>query len=39
MALMSGIELHVVKQYYALVEKYRPNRLLTNRKTVAGQMP
>jgi len=39
MALMSGIDLHVVKQYYALVEKYRPNRLLNNRITVAGQMP
>ncbi len=39
MALMTGIELHVVKQYYALVEKYRPNKMLKNQKPVAGQMP
>lgn len=40
-ALMTGIELHVVKQYYALVEKYRPVKLLTYNSTqpVAGQMP
>jgi len=40
-ALMCGIELHVVKQYYALVQKYRPEKLLTStpQKLTAGQMP
>lgn len=26
--LMTGIEIHVVKQYYALVQKYRPEKML-----------
>lgn len=40
-ALMTGVELNVVKQYYALVEKYRPDKMLKNQTTltVAGQMP
>lgn len=29
-ALMTGIEAHVVAQYYALVEKYRPDKMLKN---------
>jgi hypothetical protein len=37
-ALMSAIELHVVKQYYALVETYRPEKLLKNKK-VEGHLP
>jgi hypothetical protein len=40
-ALMTGIELHVVKQYYALVEVYRPDKMLKNQepKSVGGHMP
>ncbi len=40
-SLVTGIELHVVKQYYALVEKYRPEKMLKNRtsKSVVGQSP
>lgn len=29
-ALMTGIEAHVVAQYYALVEKYHPEKMLKN---------
>jgi hypothetical protein len=29
-ALMTGIEPHVVAQYYDLVEKYQPEKLLKN---------
>jgi len=40
-SLVTGIALHVVKQYYALVEKYRPEKMLKNQtsKSVAGQSP
>jgi hypothetical protein len=38
-ALMTGIELNVVKQYYALVEKYRPDKLLRSKYQVTGHMP
>jgi hypothetical protein len=40
-ALMSGIELNVVKQYYALVERYRPKKLFKNKDTfpTTGHMP
>ena len=40
-ALMTAIELHVVKQYYALVEKYRPEKMLKNQppKPVEGHLP
>ncbi len=40
-ALMTSIELNVVKQYYALVEKYRPEKMLKNQKpkSTEGQMP
>ena len=40
-ALMCGIELHVVRQYYALVEKYRPEKLCKTQSPLidAGQMP
>ena len=37
-ALMSGIELHVVKQYYALVEKYRPDKMHKN-QDFDGHLP
>ena len=30
-ALMTGIELNVVKQYFALVEKYRPEKITKNK--------
>lgn len=42
-ALMTGLTLHVVRQYYALVEKYRPTKMFKNRSpsgtSAAGQMP
>ncbi len=40
-ALMTGIELHVVKQYYALVEKYHPEKMLRNKiqNSATGHMP
>jgi hypothetical protein len=42
-ALMTGIETHVVAQYYALVEKYHPEKMLKNqshsREHVGGHMP
>lgn len=42
-ALMTGIEFHVVAQYYALVEKYRPAKMFKNQprqgSTVTGHMP
>jgi hypothetical protein len=42
-ALMTGIEAHVVAQYYALVEKYRPEEFLKNQLQsgvpVTGHMP
>jgi hypothetical protein len=40
-ALMTGIELHVVQQYHALVEKYRPDKMLKfkNTQPVAGHLP
>lgn len=40
-ALMSGIEVYVVRQYYALVEQYRPEKLLKNQKSqnVGGHLP
>lgn len=37
-ALMTAIEINVVRQYYALVEKYRPEKLSKNRK-VEGHLP
>ena len=37
-ALMTGIELHVAVQYYALVEKYRPEKMLKN-QIVEGHLP
>ena len=40
-ALMTSIELHVVRQYYALVERYRPQKMLKNKtqSSVEGHMP
>jgi hypothetical protein len=42
-ALMTGIEYHVVKQYYALVQKYRPEKMkqddAASASPDAGQMP
>lgn len=42
-ALMTGIQPHVVAQYYGLVEKYRPEKMLKyqshSKERVAGQMP
>ncbi len=42
-ALMTGIKYHVVTQYYALVEKYRPEKMKKTRSgdasPVAGQLP
>lgn len=42
-ALMTGIEPHVVTQYYALVEKYRPEKMAKNRSNgtsqVGGHLP
>ena len=42
-ALMTGIEAHVVAQYYALVEKYHPEKMLKNQPhsgaLATGHMP
>ncbi len=40
-ALMTEMELSVVKQYFALVEKYRSEKMLRNKiqKSATGQMP
>ena len=42
-ALMTGIEVHVVAQYYTLVEKYRPEKMLKYRSyeevPVTGHLP
>jgi hypothetical protein len=40
-ALMTGIARNVVKQYYALVEKYRPEKMLKNQSPnpIAGHLP
>jgi len=44
MAVMAGLKRHVVEQYYALVEKYRPEKMLKNRQpapilAVGGHTP
>lgn len=42
-ALMTGIQAHVVAQYYALVEKYHPEKMLKNQprsgSLASGHMP
>ncbi len=35
--LMTGLRRHVVEQYYALVEKYRPAKMLKNRQSAPAQ--
>lgn len=36
-AVMTGLKRHVVEQYYALVEKYRPEKMLKNRQPAPVQ--